>query len=190
MLAFLNRAQSVADVFYPSGATRPQLTYTLRPQLDPRLKDSTLELEIDGQSYQLAVLRKAFSWPPPPGTKDPGAVARLRHATSGVGFAFASRGGIWGFFRILGDAEPRELNSKVVVWTKTSGGRACGTDHPAPVQLEIVGLQVTRMSSTLNFGKPSAALALAVESENRTVRAVLQCFGETFSRGSSLLVCI
>ena len=140
MLAFLNRAQSITDVFYPGGATQPQFTYTLRPQLDHRLKEFTLELEIDGQPYQLTVLRKAFNWPPPPGTKNVGAVARLRSTTSNVGFAFASRGGIWGIFRILGDAEPRELNARLVEWKNTSGG--VGRPEPitpAPVQLEIVG---------------------------------------------------
>ena len=40
MLDFLNRAEAITNVFYPGGATQPQFTYTLRPQLDPRLKDS------------------------------------------------------------------------------------------------------------------------------------------------------
>ena len=140
LLAFLNRAQSIADAFYPGGATQAHLTYTLRPQLDPRLKESSLELEIDGQPYQLTVLRKAFNWPPPPGTKNVGAVGRLRSTTSNVGIAFASRGGIWGIFRILGDAEPRELGARLVEWKNTSGG--VGRPEaitPAPVQLEIVG---------------------------------------------------
>jgi type VI protein secretion system component VasK len=140
MLAFLNRAQSITEAFFPGGAARPQLTYTVRPQLDPRLKDYTLELQIDGQSYPLTVLRKALSWPPPPGTKNVGAVARLVSSGSGLGFAFASRGGLWGIFRILGDAEPRELNARLVEWKNTSGG--VGRPEPitpAPVRLEIVG---------------------------------------------------
>ena len=141
MLAFLNRAQSIADVFYPGGATQAQFTYTLRPKLDSRLKEFTLELEIDGQPYQwTTILQHAFNWPPPPGTKNAGAVARLRSTTSNVGFAFASRGGIWGIFRILGDAEPRELNAKLVEWKYTSSGVGRREPiQPAPVQLEIVG---------------------------------------------------
>src|SRR5581483_1748927 len=38
LLNFLNRAQTIADVFYPNGATQPQFTYTLRPRLDPSFK--------------------------------------------------------------------------------------------------------------------------------------------------------
>ncbi len=55
------------------------------------------------------------------------------------GIPIASRGGIWGIFRILGDAEPRDLNAKLVEWKYTSGGvgRREPID-PAPVQLEIV----------------------------------------------------
>ena len=52
MLAFLNRAQSIADVFYPGGAPQAQFTYTLRPKLDNSLKEFTLELDIDGRPYQ------------------------------------------------------------------------------------------------------------------------------------------
>jgi type VI secretion system protein ImpL len=140
MLDFLNRAQAVTDVFYPAGATQPHFTYTLRPNLDKSLKEFNLELEIDGQPYQLTVLRHDFSWPPPPGAKNVGAVARLRSTVSNVAFAFASRGGIWGIFRILGDAEPRDLNAKAVEWKNTSGG--VGRPEPitpAPVQAEIVG---------------------------------------------------
>jgi hypothetical protein len=140
LLSFLNRAQAVADVFYPGGATQPHFAYTLRPSLDKSLNEFNLELEIDGQPYQLTVLRHDFNWPPPPGTKNIGAVARLRSTTSKVGLAFASRGGIWGIFRILGDAEPRELNANQVIWKNTSGG--VGRPEPitpAPVQAEIVG---------------------------------------------------
>jgi type VI secretion system protein ImpL len=140
LLTFLNRAQSIADVFYPGGATQAHFTYTMRPNLDKSLKEFNLELEIDGQPYQLTVLRHDFNWPPPPGTKNVGAVARLRSTTSNVGLAFASRGGIWGIFRILGDAEPRGLNAKTVEWKNTSGGVGRPEPiSPAPVQLEIVG---------------------------------------------------
>ncbi len=140
MLDFLNRAQATTDVFYPGGATQPHFTYTLRPNLDKSLKEFNLELEIDGQPYQLTVLRKDFNWPPPPGAKNIGAVARLRSTVSNVAFAFASRGGVWGVFRILGDAEPRELNAKVVEWKYTSSGVGRREPiQPAPVQAEIVG---------------------------------------------------
>ena len=147
MLDFLNHAQSIADVFYPGGARQAQFTYTLRPKLDSRLKEFTLELEIDGQPYQWTnSLQHQFNWPPPPGTQNAGAVARLRGATAagsrtaGLRLTIASRGGIWGIFRILGDAEPRELNAKLVEWKYTSSGVGRREPiQPAPVQLEIVG---------------------------------------------------
>jgi hypothetical protein len=139
MLAFLNRAQSIADAFYPGGATQAQLTYTLRPQLDPRLKEFNLELEIDGQPYQMTVLRKAFNWPPPPGTKNVGAVARLRCTTNNMVIPVASEGGIWGIFRVFGDAEPRDLNAKAVEWKHTRSGRGRTESLDPPVNLEIVG---------------------------------------------------
>jgi type VI secretion system protein ImpL len=139
LLAFLDSAQTAADVFYPMGATQPQLSYTMRPKLDPSFKDTILELEIDGKSYPWTTgLQKQFLWPAPSGTANPGAVARLRNASFSA--AFASRGGIWGIFKILGDAEPREFGAKVVEWKYTTGG--VGRKEliqPAPVQLEIVG---------------------------------------------------
>jgi type VI secretion system protein ImpL len=139
LLVFLNRAQSIVEIFYAGGGTQMQFNYTLRPRLDIRLKEFTLELEIDGRPHQWTnSVQHQFNWPPPPATKNAGAVARLR-TTANVGIPFASRGGIWGIFRILGDAEPRELNAHVVEWRYTSSGvgRRELID-PAPVQLEIV----------------------------------------------------
>jgi type VI secretion system protein ImpL len=138
LLVWLNRAESAADAFYPGGVAQPQLVYSLRPKLDPSFKDTLLELEIDGKSYPFSTpLQKQFVWPAPPGTPSPGAVARLRNA--GFSAAFASRGGLWGIFRILGDAEPRDIGSKLVEWKYTSGG--VGRKEPilpGPVDLEIV----------------------------------------------------
>src|SRR5207253_4121009 len=51
MLTLLNRAQAIAAVFYPPGATQPQLTYTLRPKLDGNAGSATLELEVDGTRH-------------------------------------------------------------------------------------------------------------------------------------------
>lgn len=141
LLTFLNRAQSIADVFYPpGGATQAQFTYTLRPKLADSLKEFTLELEIDGRPHQWTTsIQHTFNWPPPPGTKNVGAVARLR-TTANVGIPIASRGGLWGIFKILGDAESRELNAKLVEWKYTSSGVGRREPiQPAPVQLEIVG---------------------------------------------------
>jgi len=161
LLAFLNRAQAAADVFYGGGATQPQLTYTLRPKLDPSLKDSILELEIDEKPYPWTIgLQKQFTWPAPPGTQNPGAIARLR--TAGTAFPFASEGGIWGIFRILGDAEARDLGAKVVEW-KYSRGRS-GRPEPIepPIELEIVnfpgGVDVFNPKFWAGFQCPSLAV--------------------------------
>src|ERR1019366_1024720 len=62
LLTFLNRAQSIADVFYPGGSAQAQFSYTLRPQLDPLLKELTLELEIDGRPYAFTVFQHTFNW--------------------------------------------------------------------------------------------------------------------------------
>ena len=136
MLGFLNRAQVFADVFY-AGGSQPQFYYTLLPKLDSSFKEFTLELEIDGKPYQWTVpLQHQFRWPPPPGSV---AVARLRTA-SNVGIGIASRPGTWGLFRIMGDAEPRELNGKLVEWKYTSSGAGLKVPISAgAVKLEIVG---------------------------------------------------
>lgn len=138
LLGFLSRAQAIADALYATGAAPPQFTYTLRPKLDNRLKEFTLEMEIDGRPFQWTTsLQHPFNWPPAPGTKDAGAVVSLR-TTSDVRIPIESRGGIWGIFRIFGDAEPRDVGAKVVEWRYTSVGRR-EPISPAPVQLEIVG---------------------------------------------------
>jgi type VI protein secretion system component VasK len=137
MLAFLNRSQVIADAFYPAGATQPQLTYTLRPRLDGSWKDGTLELQIDGRLYNwTSSLQKQFTWPSPAGSKDLGAVGRVR-LNNGASVPFASRGGLWGIFRIMGDAEPRPPSSKIVEWKKLRGGTGRSEDIE-PVRLEIV----------------------------------------------------
>ena len=139
MLAFLNRAQAVTDAFYPAGATQPQLTYTLRPKLDSSFASFILELVIDGRSYQWNNgLQKQFSWPAPPGTKETGAKAQIR--TGPVAYPFSSRGGLWGIFRILADAEPRPLGSRTVEWKYVRGGSGGRQEpiEPAPVRMEIV----------------------------------------------------
>ena len=138
MLGFLNHAQAITDAFYPAGATQPQLTYTLRPKLDSSFKDSTLELEIDGRVFQWTTsLQKQFTWPAPPGTQNLGAVVRVRAGV--VTIPVASRGGLWGIFRIMSDAEPRPLNGRTVEWKNLRGGDGrLEPIQPAPVRIEIV----------------------------------------------------
>lgn len=137
LLLFLNRAQAIANAFFPGGVNPPHLTYTLRPKLDGIHKDSILELEIDGKSHQWNTsLQHQFSWPAPPGSKEIGARAIIRIGPAQV--PFASRGGAWGIFRIMGDAEPRPLDSKIVEWKKLRGGEGGRVETIAPVRLEIV----------------------------------------------------
>jgi hypothetical protein len=115
-----------------------QFAYTLRPQLDIRWKESTLEMEIDGRPHQWTTnIQHQFNWPPPPGTRNPGAVARLRTST-GAAIPVASQGGIWGILRVFGDAEPRELNARVVEWKYTRSGLGRREPLDPPVQLDIV----------------------------------------------------
>ena len=136
LLRFLNRAQSVADGFYQGGATQPHLEFEVRPILDPRMKDYSLELEIDGQAHPLGILRTLLRWPSPQATKDVGTEARLLGQNLSV--TISTWPGVWGMFRVFGDAEPRELNSKYIVWTHTGSGRGrTGEIKPAPVRLEI-----------------------------------------------------
>jgi type VI secretion system protein ImpL len=138
MLAFLNHAQAITDAFYPSGTTQPQLIYILRPKLDSSFGTSTLEFDIDGHSYQwTSSLQKQFAWPPPPDAKNLGAVAKVN--VGGLSFPFASRPGLWGIFRIMGDAEPRVLGSKIVEWKYLTGGNGQPAPiQPAPVRVEFV----------------------------------------------------
>ena len=138
MLNFLNRAQSLADIFYASGSTQPQLTYTLRPKLDPSFKDDLLELDVDGQQHiWTSSIQKQFTWPAPPGAKEVGVKGIIR--TGSISFPFTSRGGTWAIFRVMGDAEPRASYSRIVEWKHVRGGFGRMEEiQPAPVRLEFV----------------------------------------------------
>jgi type VI secretion system protein ImpL len=136
MLAFLNRAQAIVTAFFPAGASQPQLTYTLRPKLDSAFKDTTLEVEIDGQRHQwTSVLQTQFTWPAAAGARG-GALARLR--TGATAYAFDSRDGLWGIFRMMADAEPRPLSTPLVEWKYVRvGDRSVDPIQPGPVRVEF-----------------------------------------------------
>jgi type VI secretion system protein ImpL len=139
MLAFLNRAQTITDAFFPAGSMQARFTYTLRPRLDSSLDNATLEIELDGQAHQwTSSLQKQFTWPPPPQAKDLGAVVRLKIGNLTV--PVASRGGLWGIFRVvMNDAEPRPASSRLVEWKNLRGGDGrLEPIRPAPVRVEIV----------------------------------------------------
>ena len=134
MLAFLNRAQLVKDGFYPKGATRPQLTYSLRPELDSSFKGATVEVEVDGQSHEwTTVFQKEFTWPAA-AEKKPGAIARVRTT---VAYAFTSHGGVWGIFRMMADAEPRAPKSPNIEWKYIRLGGQQDPIQPAPVRMSF-----------------------------------------------------
>jgi type VI secretion system protein ImpL len=137
MLNFLKSAQAVTDAFFPNGASQPQLRYTLRPKLDPAYQNAFIELDVDGQSYQWKnSLQKQFTWPASPGGSGGGAVGRV--VTGGVSIPFASRGGPWAVFRLMRDAEPRLLGSKIVEWKNLRGGDGRLESMSVPVRLEFV----------------------------------------------------
>jgi type VI secretion system protein ImpL len=140
MLSFLNQAQAIADVFYPGGAAQ-SLVYSLRPKMDSsNLKDWTLTLIIDGQKADwtpTSSLQKQFTWPAAAG-KDPGALGRIGTGAGGLSAPFASRGGLWGIFKIMGDAETRAPSQKVVEWKYLRSGDGRSEPLQPPVRLEIV----------------------------------------------------
>jgi type VI protein secretion system component VasK len=163
LLEFVNRAQKISDAFFTGGSPQAQLIYTLRPKLDSAFAGSNLELELDGRPYiWTSQLQKQFSWPAPPGTKETGAVARI-HLGSTVVVPFASEGGPWGIFRIMADAEPREVGSRLVEWKYVRGGNGrLEAIQPAPVRLEIVdfpgGADLFNPKFFANFQCPARAV--------------------------------
>lgn len=138
MLLFLNRVQAISDAFFPSGASQPQFFYTLRPKVDASYKDAVLELDVDGQLHGwTSSIQKQFTWPLPAGSRNAGAIGRIKSGS--LSFPFASRGGTWGIFRMMGDAEPRAIGGKTVEWKYVRGGDGRLEEiQPAPVRLEIV----------------------------------------------------
>ena len=137
LLTFVNRAQAVTNAFFPAGATAPRLVYVLRPRPETGSRNLTIELEVDGQQHQWTNSYQApFTWPAAPGAK-PGAVARAGDNNFAAGFA--AREGVWGIFRIIGDAEPRPLQSAVIEWKYTRGNNGSAVEiKPAPIRLEFV----------------------------------------------------
>jgi type VI protein secretion system component VasK len=134
MLTFLNQAQKIRDAFYGSGSLG--FAYNLRPKLDPRWKDAVLDLKVDGQPYSWnGPYQHTFNWPARPGATDNGVVATMR-SSGAPGVPFVSEGGVWGIFRIIGDADVRDENNRMVVWKYSSRGRRELMD--VPVQVEIV----------------------------------------------------
>lgn len=140
MLIFLNRAQALTDAFFPVGTNQPQFHYTLRPKLDAAFQNVFIELDVDGQPFQWKnSIQHQFTWPATGGSVA-GAVGRVVTA-DGLSFSFSSYGGPWAIFRVMGEAEPRLLGSKIVEW-KYSRGREGRAEliKPAPVRLEFVDL--------------------------------------------------
>jgi type VI protein secretion system component VasK len=141
MLFFLNQAQAIADAFYAGGGTQPHFIYTLRPQVDSSLKDWKLTLTIDGLVKEwtpASRIQTDFAWPAS-AAKDRGAVGHIQGGAGTMTVPFASEGGLWGIFRIMGDAEPRPPLQPVVEWKNVRTGDGRLEPLVPPVRLEIVG---------------------------------------------------
>jgi type VI secretion system protein ImpL len=137
MLTFLNRAEAIKNAFYGKGGPQPQMTYSLRPKLDPAFAATStiVELQIDGQTKQFTkVFQEQFTWPAAPGA-EPGAVARLR--TGNVASAFLSHQGVWGVFRMMDDAEPRTSGASIIEWKYSTAGGRKDLIQPGPVRMEF-----------------------------------------------------
>ncbi len=133
LLDFLNRAQTFSDAFFPAGATQPQLSFALRPKLDPKWKDGILELRFDGHDYAWTTsLQKRFTWTP---TSAPGAEVKVR--SGDFEQTAAKNDGPWGLFRIMAGAEPRPLNARQVEWNRMKVAGGGETQLNAPVRVEI-----------------------------------------------------
>jgi type VI secretion system protein ImpL len=135
VLAFLNRAQQLTDVFFPAGSQQPRLQYTLRPV--PK-QDVGIRLEIDGVvlNSKESSLQKAFEWPAREGAA-PGAIASQIQIGGGSS-GFGKYSGLWGVFRLFQYADDRALNAAVVVWSYSSGLRGEAQPLTPPAKVEFV----------------------------------------------------
>jgi hypothetical protein len=137
LLDFLNKAQQITKAFFPDGGVDPHLSYTLRQDLaDP---GQVIKLQIDGQAHEFGasagILQHTFRWPAVPAQQ--GAVAQS--GTSKFSATFSAQAGVWSVFRMFGDAEPRELLQKTLVWKRTKGASGVSGPMDPPVTLELVG---------------------------------------------------
>jgi type VI secretion system protein ImpL len=138
MLTFLNRAETIKNAFYGKGGPQPQMTYSLRPKLDPAFAatSTTVELEVDGQTQQFTnIFQKQFTWPAAAGAKS-GAIARIKTGNV-VGVAFLSHPGVWGVFRMMDDAEPRTSGASIIEWKYSRADSQRDPLQPAPVRMEF-----------------------------------------------------
>jgi type VI secretion system protein ImpL len=139
LIDFLNRAQMLSNAFFSGASKTPRLTYSLRPRFDGSAENLAIELEIDGKSVAFtkqSQLQRQFVWPAGAGVKA-GAVGRVKVGPS-FAYPFASRGGLWGVFRIFGDAEPRPAGEKTAQWKYARGSDGRREPIEPPVRLDIV----------------------------------------------------
>ena len=137
VLNLLNRAQQLMDAFYPAGATRPNLQYSLRPSNS----GPAIRLLIDGTEMNSkdSGIRKTFTWPAKEGVRS-SAEGYLVSNEDEAGFG--RYGGLWAVFRLFYDADSREIGYKSVRWSK-SRGQGPGAEPQAlkrPVAVDIVDL--------------------------------------------------
>lgn len=136
VLEMLNRSQQVSSAFYGAGSSQLSLQYTLRPVPGTLPDQISLEFNFDGRAAAYSkgsALQKNFQWPPAAGSSHR-AVANI--VTGGFTYPFASGIGIWGVFRVFGDAEPRALGEKNVEWkyNRVAGGQPAPMNPPVRMQ--------------------------------------------------------
>jgi type VI protein secretion system component VasK len=137
LIRFLNRAQELTNLFFPSGKDmmQIQLRYVLRPL--PR-QGPPMRLRLDGKEMntQTSSLQTDFVWPAPPGQPQ-GARGELVSAAFSTGFG--QYDGLWGVFRLFQNADERVFGDRKVQWSEVRGkGGATPQKIDPPAQLEFV----------------------------------------------------
>jgi type VI secretion system protein ImpL len=98
LLSFLSRAQDVTTVLFPSGASDPQVPFSVRIRPTPRV--ASVVLEVDGQRFEYfngPEEWRRMTWPGE--GKSPGASLRVRMA--GGREETLQQEGDWGLFRLV-----------------------------------------------------------------------------------------
>ncbi len=138
-LRFVNRLQQIQDALFGDSSGQMHMRYSLRPLANPSVQSMTLEIDgdrlVSGGAQGQA---KQFNWPGPPGAQQ----TKIR-VQAGASVPFASYEGLWSVFRMVGDADPRPVGSKIIELSKVRQGRSTpdsvldSNNRPIVVRLEI-----------------------------------------------------
>jgi type VI secretion system protein ImpL len=113
-LGFLNRAAQFTDTAYGNGASDPHVTFTVKAL--PTADTDSIKLAIDGQTadFGAALNNKTFTWP---GAAHGASVGVTYKGTPP--YMLDSMDGLWGIFRMVGDANTR--TGSQIQWILTTG---------------------------------------------------------------------